>query len=434
MVDQSLPVVVVGAGPIGLSAAANLLDRGLEPVVLEAGDRVADSVSRWGHVRLFSPWRYVIDPVSKKMLGQSWSSPDPETHPTGRDLVDRYLQPLAQVPEIAEAIRLGRRVVSVTRRGVDKTRTEGREGLPFELTVDTAAGQERILAQAVIDASGTWGQPNPLGAGGVLAVGEQQARDRIWYGIPDVLGKDRDRYARKRVVVVGSGHTAQNAVRDLAALARQAPGTAATWVVRREDPGHMFGGGRSDDLPARAKLGSDSRALVEAGEVEFVSGFGASEVVESGQLWLVSLGGRKIGPFDEIVAATGSRPDYALAREIRLDLDPIVESTSQLAPMIDPNLHSCGTVPPHGVEELTHPDVGYYAIGGKSYGRAPTFLLLTGYEQARSVVAEIAGHPEEARQVTLELPATGVCSTSLRSTTHRCCVPSPAEETAAFSC
>ena len=167
----------------------------------------------------------------------------------------------------------------------------------------------------------------------------------------------------------------------------------------------MFGGGRSDDLPARAKLGTDSRGLVEAGEVEFVSGFGTSEVVESGQLWLFRWVARRSVRSMRSLRPPVPRPDYALAREIRLDLDPIVESTSKLAPMIDPNLHSCGTVRPHGVEELAHPDVGYYAIGGKSYGRAPTFLLLTGYEQARSVVAEIAGHPEEARQVTLELPA-----------------------------
>jgi len=84
-----------------------------------------------------------------------------------------------------------------------------------------------------------------------------------------------------------------------------------------------------------------------------------------------------------------------------------------LAPLIDPNHHSCGTVPPHGVDELTHPELGYYAIGVKSYGRAPTFLLATGYEQARSVVAALAGDWEAARDVQLHLPETGVCSSTL---------------------
>ena len=98
--------------------------------------------------------------------------------------------------------------------------------------------------------------------------------------------------------------------------------------------------------------------------------------------------------------------------ELRLDLDPIVESPRALAPLIDPNVHSCGTVPPHGAEELRQPEPGFYIVGMKSYGRAPTFLMLTGYEQVRSVVAELTGDLVAARRVELTLPATGVCSTT----------------------
>ena len=100
---------------------------------------------------------------------------------------------------------------------------------------------------------------------------------------------------------------------------------------------------------------------------------------------------RRIGPVDRIIAATGQRPDLSLTRELRLDLDPWLESTKALGPLIDPNLHSCGSVPPHGHRELAHPEPGFYTVGIKSYGRAPTFLLLTGYEQVRSVAAAIAG-------------------------------------------
>jgi hypothetical protein len=114
---------------------------------------------------------------------------------------------------------------------------------------------------------------------------------------------------------------------------------------------------------------------------------------------------------DEIIAATGSRPDLAIARELRLRFDPILESTEALAPLIDPNVHSCGTVRPHGHRELEHPESGFYAIGAKSYGRAPNFLMATGYEQVRSVVAALAGDLAEADDVQLELPETGVCST-----------------------
>jgi hypothetical protein len=123
---------------------------------------------------------------------------------------------------------------------------------------------------------------------------------------------------------------------------------------------------------------------------------------------------------------------------LRLDVDPILGSTRALAPLIDPNEHSCGTVPPHGMDELAHPEPGFYAIGMKSYGRAPTFLMATGYEQARSVVAALAGDWAAARDVQLDLPETGVCSSNLpvdsdridSSTSGGCC-GTPAAATAA---
>jgi hypothetical protein len=102
-----------------------------------------------------------------------------------------------------------------------------------------------------------------------------------------------------------------------------------------------------------------------------------------------------------------------MTRELRLDLDPWLESPRALAPMIDPNLHSCGTVPPHGYKELAHPEPGYFAVGIKSYGRAPTFLMATGYEQVRSVVAHLAGDEVAANDVRLVLPETGVCTTDI---------------------
>ena len=114
---------------------------------------------------------------------------------------------------------------------------------------------------------------------------------------------------------------------------------------------------------------------------------------------------------DEIVVATGGRPNVAMLRELRLDLDLATESTKALGPLIDPNHHSCGSVRPHGAAELAHPEQDFYVVGMKSYGRAPTFLLPTGYEQARSVVAALAGDHEAAGRVELVLPQTGVCST-----------------------
>ena len=266
-----------------------------------------------------------------------------------------------------------------------------------------------MLARAVIDASGTWTRPNPLGAGGLPAVGERALADRIAYGIPDVLGRERERYAGKRVLVVGSGHSAFNAILDLVALRDSEPATEIVWAIRGGAPGRKYGGGGDDQLPARGALGATVRGLVEDGSVELVAGFHTREVAHATRAHGVADGERELVA-DEVIAATGFRPDLSLLGELRLDLDDRVEAARALAPLIDPNLHSCGTVPPHGVDELSHPDEGVYMVGMKSYGRAPTFLLRTGYEQVRSIAAALAGDWESARQVDFVLPETGVCN------------------------
>jgi hypothetical protein len=301
-------------------------------------------------------------------------------------------------------------VVSVTRQGVDKLKDDGRDDAPYQLIVDEDGEERRYLARAVIDASGTWTRPNPIGAAGVLAAGERRHADRISYGIPDVLGGTRERYAGRRVLVVGSGHSAFNAILDLVALRDSEPETDIVWAIRGDAPDRKYGGGGDDQLPARGALGATVRELVAEGSVEVVAGFHTRAIdrSEDGRL-VVDDGDRRL-VVDQIIASTGFRPDLDVLRELRLELDDRVEAPRALAPLIDPNLHSCGTVPPHGVDELSHPDAGIYIVGMKSYGRAPTFLLRTGYEQVRSVVAALVGDWESARNVEFVLPETGVCS------------------------
>lgn len=408
----SLPVAVIGAGPVGLAAAAHLVARGETPLVLEASDAIGASVREWAHVRFFSPWRYSIDAAARTLLeAHGWVEPELDAHPTGRDLIDRYLAPLAATPEIAPHIR----VVSVTRRGFDKMKTVGRADVPFAIRVRSNDGREdTLLARAVIDASGTWTAPNPLGASGVPAIGEEDLWDRISYGIPDVLGAQRARFAGRRVLVVGSGHSAFNAILDLARLTAEEPDSTITWAVRRTTLGQVFGGGADDVLPERGELGRRVRALVAAGTLRVVTDFKVAEVARTdGGVSVIGERGEALPPVDEIIATTGFRPDLTPLRELRLGLDPTVESPVALAPLIDPNVHSCGTVPPHGAVELAHPEQDFYIVGMKSYGRAPTFLLLTGYEQVRSVVAALADDWEAARDVRLVLPETGVCSSGI---------------------
>jgi thioredoxin reductase len=412
--NNSLPVAVIGAGAVGLAAAAHLIERGETPIIFEAGPQVGASVMKWGHVRLFTPWKHLADTASRRLLEPTgWTLPEPEQYPTGAELVINYLVPLAEVPAIQSRLHVNTRVISVARQGFDKMKTEGRDHAPFVITTVSEDGEEsRYLAKAVIDASGTYNFPNPLGANGVPALNENKFRDHIYYGIPDVLGSQQSRYANRRVLVVGSGHSAFNALLDLVNLTKTAPATEIVWAVRRRSTGQMFGGGNDDALPKRGALGDAVRSLVDRGVIQFVTDFRISELRTSGdQMDVVAENGLHL-TVDEIITATGFRPDLSMLSEIRLELDPAVESPIILAPMIDPNLHSCGTVRPHGAEELRHPEPDFYIIGMKSYGRAPTFLMLTGYEQARSVVAAIVGDWESAREVQLELPETGVCSSN----------------------
>jgi thioredoxin reductase len=423
---SELPVAVIGAGPVGLAAAAQLIDRGIRPLVFEAGATVGASVREWGHVRVFSPWEFNIDPIAGRMLEQAgWTPPEADGYPTGDELVERYLEPLAALPQIASTLQLDARVTAVARYGIDKLKDAGRDEALFELVVEQGGIERRVLARAVVDASGTWTRPNPLGSGGLPAAGERALRRRIAYGIPDVLGRERERYAGRRVLVVGSGHSAFNAILDLVTLRESEPATEVVWAIRGGAPGRKYGGGGDDQLPARGALGDTVRRLVEEGSVELITGFNTRQVAAFDGDLVLGDGERELVA-DEVVAATGFRPELEMLRELRLDLDDRVEAARALAPLIDPNLHSCGSVPPHGVDELSHPDAGVYLVGMKSYGRAPTFLLRTGYEQVRSVAAALAGDWDAARRVELVLPETGVCNGPV--------TPPPGEGAAAAVC
>lgn len=419
-----LPVAVIGAGPVGLAAAAHLLEREWTPLVLETGRAVGASVRQWRHVRLFSPWCVDLDAAAVRLLSaEGWHAPPADDLPTGGELVERYLEPLGHHPALAPHLRLDHRVNAIARDGIDKVRDPGRDARPFLLRVTSSDSAEReIRAGAVIDASGTWRTPNPLGASGLPALGEADARANIAPALPDVLGADRTRFAGRRTVVVGAGHSAATTLLALTGLQDDDPGTRVVWTVRADTPRALVGKGADDELPARGRLGAVLGELIAAGRVEVATGFGTRAVERHGHaLALVDGDSDRRIVADTVVAATGFRADHTIAAELRLRLDPALDSAADLAPLIDPNVHDCGSVPPHGARQLAHPEHGYWVVGTKSYGRAPTFLLATGYEQVRSVVAAVTGDQVAADEIRLALPADGGCPGHLPGAPVSCC-------------
>lgn len=418
------PVIIVGGGPVGLAAAAHCVARGLEPLVLEAGDSVGAAIRDWGHVRMFSPWEFNIDAAARALLdAEGWQAPDGAVYPTGHEFLSRYLLPLGAARALRSHIRTNARVVGVARRGHGRL-TDGplRATEPFVVQIQTADGAiEEIVGRAVLDCSGTWGSPNPAGAHGMSAPGEVALARHVATGIPDVLGSERETYAGLTTMVVGAGHSAMNALLDLATLAEAEPHTRIFWALRRPLEAMNFGGGSNDGLAQRGALGQRAATLLREGRVEAWAPFPIAAMAHhEGRLTITATNSRQ-AVADRIIVATGFRPDFSFLREMRLGLDVAVEATPTLAPLIDPNLHSCGTVRPHGELELRHPEANFWIAGMKSYGRAPTFLMATGHEQVRSIVAALAGDWAAARDVQLVLPETGVCSTD--RVEAACCTP-----------
>lgn len=414
-IAQEDTIVVIGAGPVGLAAAAHLRTRGLKALVLERGAHAGHAVAAWGHVRVFTPWQYVTDTALVELLEASgWQHPDGDHLPTGQEIVDQYLLPAAALPALKDAIIYDANVVAVSKRGLSKSSSHDRAGVPFTVHYKTAEGAHNVIeASAVIDASGTWFSPNPIGTDGLPVAGEEEFADAIAYGIPDALGKDRAHYLGQRTLVLGGGHSAINVALDILQLKEQDAATKLVWGLRRNNLERLLGGGINDQLPARGALGIAARKAIDEGALELVapmSVIGISRSDDGLDVEISSDGQVRTMTVDRIIVAAGFRPDLEMLREVRLDVDDIVEAPTRLAPMIDPNLHSCGTVRPHGVDELSHTDANFYIAGMKAYGRAPTFLMLTGYEQVRSIADELAGNHDAARRIELNLPETGVCN------------------------
>lgn len=402
---DTYPVAIIGAGPIGLAAAAQLKKRSVPFFIVERG-AVAQNVQSWQHVQLFSPWQYNVDAAAKELLEETgWTMPDEAAIPTGEELFTQYLQPLSAL--FQDVLYTAHDVVGISKELTDRLKTTERANHPFQLVIETAVGVKTMRASAVIDATGTWSNPSPAMSNGLWLKAERQLAHVFDYTIPNVE-QQRALYENKRVAVVGGGHSAINSLLQLAALKEQAPQTHITWILRKPRVEDAFGGGSNDELAARGELGARIAQLVSNGTITVKTPFRIQRIRKAGD------GVQLVGESDDItvdrvIVNAGSRPNFDYHRELRYEADAITEAVPALAPLIDPNEHSCGTVEAHGEQQLRQREQSFYIVGAKSYGRAPTFLMATGYEQVRSVAAYLAGDMAAATAVQLRLPETGVC-------------------------
>ena len=383
-------IAILGAGPIGLEAALAAAGRGDDFTVLEAAPAVGGHVRRWGHVRTFTPWDMTVSPRMRAALPDA---PRGGALPTGDDIADELLEPVAALPALRGRIRCATRVLAVGREGLLKHEAIGdprRARRPFRLLVLKADGREAIVhADVVLDATGTYGSPNRLGDGGIAAVNEGAFEDRIARFLP-AFDAEPAAWAGRTILLTGAGHCAQTAARALAQFARDAPGTRVVWAVR--NPAPDWGAAADDPLPERAALNA-AAAQLAAGASDAVT-LRAGHVTEA----LHAAGGDRIAvtlrngageeiAVDRILALNGGVGDHGLYRQLQVHECYATCGPMNLAAALlgEAGGGDCLAVVAHGPETLRNPEPGFFILGAKSYGRSSRFLLSVGWRQVDDV-------------------------------------------------
>jgi 2-polyprenyl-6-methoxyphenol hydroxylase-like FAD-dependent oxidoreductase len=394
---QTPSIAILGAGPIGVEAALAAAERGLDFTLYEAAPAVGGHVRSWGHVRLFTPWSMNLSRrMRSRLLAADRPAPDGDACPTGAEFLARVLEPLAALPEIAPRLRLGSRVVSVGRQGLlkhEEIATAARQSRPFRLLLRDASGREWTeTASTVLDATGTWSNPNALGDGGIAAPGEAGLAALICHELPDIEADPG--WARARVLLIGSGHSAQTAARQLAE--RRPPNGGWVWAMRRL-PGSPLD---DDPLVQRAALARSacSLAMQPPPDCEVKRSVVVESLRREGDSVTVVLrpvagGGGSEVTVDRVLALVGSSPDAALYRQLQIHECYASAAPMKLASALlaqGGGSADCLDQQSLGADALRNPEPGFFILGVKSYGRNNNFLLRVGYDQVDEVFATLA--------------------------------------------
>jgi thioredoxin reductase len=392
--DRILDLVILGAGPTGLEAALAAAEDELDFALFEAGETPAANIASWRQVRLFTPWDYCVSPRMRGALAKAGVAPPAggTVCPTGAELIELALLPVARLPQIAPRLFLGHRAIAVARSGLHKTTeigTAARRAASFRVLLEDEEGEQIVLARRVLDCTGSLHQPLWLGDGGIPAPGERAAGERILRRIPD-LAAEPERWRGREFLLVGCGHSAQTAAAALAELARNGSPLRVHWVVRRREPNLPA---RADDpLPARSALEKEARRLLDGADHAVVPYLGATverlEPRENGLnvILRTAEGEQRLLQVDLALALVGSAGDALLYRE--LHVHECYASTGPIklsAQLLGEGSSDCLEQPASGVEVLSNPEPDFFILGSKSYGRNNAFLMRTGWEQVATV-------------------------------------------------
>lgn len=373
-------LIVVGAGPMGLCAALGARERGFDVAVLEKGS-VGESLRRWGSTRFFTPLRMNLSAESKSIL--SGHLPPAEALLTGPEMADLVLVPLAGSPPLRGRVHIGCRVLSVGRSGLTRSEFAShpiRSERPFRILTERGGIEEIWEANVVFDASGGFVVPNPAGPGGLPALGERALGERMIRDL-GTLERRLESLSGRSVLVVGHGHSAAAAILSLARLFARAPETGVTWAVRSANrrPCEEVA---EDPLPERRRVALEANGLAESPPPRMTvrRRTAIEEIRPEGARLRVRFSRGESEVFDEIVALTGSRPDYGFLSELPLDLSAATEGPAALSRALA-GATDCLSVPRVRLEDLQTGEPNFFFVGAKSYGRRRTFLLQTGLAQ-----------------------------------------------------
>ena len=380
--------MVVGAGPIGLEIGLRLIEQAYEVTIFEKG-RIGEHIRQWSHVRFFSPLGMNLTPRMRKAM--ETELPADDSLLTGSEFVPLVLEPLARSTALRDRILTGRRVTAISRSGL------GKMGLPnhplrsersFRLMVEDSEGRESIHeADLVFDASGVYSQANWAGTAGMPAPGERALENRIVRHLRDFDGEDMQRWSGKKILLIGHGHSAANAVVALSKVLKKNPATQLLWAVR-SDKTKPATEVPDDPLVERGYIVDAANELahhpLENMQVQrrtTIEAFGLANEQQNSQVARPPIKVKlKVWKnfqeveVDEVISLTGYRPDLEMLCELTADFSNVTEGARGLYRALT-NVTDCLARIEVAPKDLQSGEPNFFVVGIKSYGRNPGFLL-----------------------------------------------------------